>query len=68
MKVYDFKATFIRAPKIMNISKTVKLLGSINNEPVIIQQGKHLATTFHPEMHGDTLIHKYFLKMVGEID
>ena len=52
----------------MNISKTVKLLGSINSEPVIIREGKHLATTFHPEMHGDTLIHKYFLKMVGEID
>ena len=67
-EVHDFKATFIRAPKIMNISKTVKLLGSINSEPVIIQEGKHLATTFHPEMHGDTLIHKYFLKMVGEID
>ena len=67
-KVYDFKATFIRAPKIINVSNSVKLLGSMNNEPVIIQQGRHLATTFHPEMHGDTLIHKYFLKMVGEID
>ena len=34
-------------------------------ESVMIRQGKHLATTFHPEMHGDTLIHEYFLNMAG---
>ena len=30
----------------------------------MIKQGRHLATTFHPEMHGDTSIHEYFLNMV----
>ena len=35
-------------------------------EPIMIRQNYHLATTFHPEMHGDSLIHKYFLQIVNE--
>ena len=30
-----------------------------------VRQGNHIATTFHPEMHGDPLIHKYFLKVIN---
>ena len=63
-----YKATFIRAPKIRNQAKTVQVLSSLKQEPVMIRQGKHLATTFHPEMHGDTLIHEYFLNMAGILE
>ena len=62
----DFKATFIRAPKIKKITDSVDVLARINKEPVMIKQGRHLATTFHPEMHGDSFIHKYFLKIINE--
>ena len=61
-----FKATFIRAPRIKKIAKSINVLASIDKEPVMIRQGRHLATTFHPEMHNNTLIHKYFLEIVNE--
>tara|TARA_X000001036_G_scaffold143155_1_gene136020 strand:- start:415 stop:981 length:567 start_codon:yes stop_codon:yes gene_type:complete len=64
-KPKNYKATFIRAPKIKNQAKAVQTLGKLKKEPVMIRQGRHLATTFHPEMHGDTLIHEYFLNMAG---
>ena len=62
----DFKATFIRAPKIKKISNSITVLSKINKNPVMIREGRHIATTFHPEMHGDPLIHKYFLKIINE--
>jgi len=61
-----FKATFIRAPKIKKITDSVDILAKINKDPVMIKQGRHLATTFHPEMHGDSFIHEYFLKIINE--
>ena len=62
----NFKATFIRAPKIEKTSTSVNILATINKNPIMIREGRHLATSFHPEMHGDPLIHKYFLKIVNE--
>ena len=61
-----FRATFIRAPRIKKINNATDVLAEINKEPIMIKQGRHLATTFHPEMHGDTSIHKYFLNMINE--
>ena len=61
-----FKATFIRAPKIKKITDSIDILSSIDKEPIMIRKGRHIATTFHPEIHGDPLIHKYFLKIINE--
>ena len=61
-----FKATFIRAPKINKVTKSVKILSSINEEPVMVRQSKHIGTTFHPEMHDNPLIHKYFMNIINE--
>ena len=33
--------------------------------PVLVRQGKILASTFHPELTGDPSVHEYFLKMAG---
>lgn len=57
-------AIFIRAPRIRRCSPEVQILAKYENEPVLVQQGHHLAATFHPELTGDTSIHKYFLAMV----
>ena len=65
-KTNSFKATFIRAPKIKSTSSSISVLARIDKEPVMIRQGCHLATTFHPEMHKDPLIHKYFLQIVDK--
>jgi 5'-phosphate synthase pdxT subunit len=56
-------AVFIRAPKIVNNEKTVKILANHEGEIVAAIQGKLLATTFHPEMTGDLSVHKLFIGM-----
>ena len=61
-----FHAVFIRAPKISNIGKDVHVLASYNNEPILITNGKHVVSTFHPEMGEDCRIHEYFINNVDE--
>jgi len=55
---------FIRAPKIMSTGKSVEVLASENGAPVLVRQGKIMASTFHPELSDDTRVHKEFLKLV----
>ena len=64
-KYKPFKATFIRAPRIKKTGISVNVLSSINKEPIMIREGRHIGTAFHPEIHGDPLIHKYFLKIIN---
>lgn len=55
---------FIRAPRIMAIGKNVEVLATINGDPVLVRQGKLMASTFHPELSADTRVHEEFLKLV----
>ncbi|NGX42892.1 MAG: Pyridoxal 5'-phosphate synthase subunit PdxT [Chlamydiae bacterium] len=60
----SFHAVFIRAPCIKKYGEKVKVLASYQTEPVLIQQDRFLAATFHPELSGDFSIHSYFLNML----
>lgn len=54
---------FIRAPKIKKINdKSINVLASVDGSPVMIQKDNILATTFHPELTSNLIIHEYFLK------
>ena len=55
---------FIRAPKIERVGKGVKVIATEGNDPVMVQKGKTLAATFHPELSDDTRIHQYFVELV----
>ncbi|HVB33027.1 MAG TPA: pyridoxal 5'-phosphate synthase glutaminase subunit PdxT [Patescibacteria group bacterium] len=57
---------FIRAPMIERVGPQVEVLASREGKPVLVRQGRLLAATFHPELTGDSTIHSYFLKMVGD--
>ncbi len=57
-------AIFIRAPKIVEVGKNVKVLAEHENVPVLVQQDNLLASSFHPELSEDSTIHKYFVEMV----
>lgn len=59
-------ALFIRAPRIREISENVQVLSKLENEPVLVKQGFHLASTFHPELTNDPTIHAYFVSLVKE--
>ena len=61
----QFHAVFIRAPVIMRVGKSVDVLASLaDGRPVAVQQGKLLATSFHPELTQDTRFHRHFLDLV----
>lgn len=58
-----FHAIFIRAPIVARVGPSVQILASVEQGPVFVQQGKLLASSFHPELGSDTRIHEYFLRV-----
>ena len=56
------EAVFIRAPIIRDLSGDVRVLARYNGDPVLVEQGKHLVATFHPELTADPRVHRYFLE------
>jgi pyridoxal 5'-phosphate synthase pdxT subunit len=55
------EAVFIRAPIIRRAGPEVKVLAQYEGDPVLVEQGKHLVATFHPELTQDSRVHKLFL-------
>lgn len=55
------EAVFIRAPVIHKIGPSARVLASYQDHPVLVEQGPHLAATFHPELTRDARVHKLFL-------
>ena len=56
-------AVFIRAPWIVKVGAEVDVLASIEDElgeshPVLVRQDRILATSFHPELTGETRLHE----------
>ncbi len=61
-----FHAVFIRAPVIERVAPGVEVLASLEDgTAVAVQQGRLLATAFHPELTGDVRFHRYFLRLAG---
>jgi pyridoxal 5'-phosphate synthase pdxT subunit len=56
------EAVFIRAPIIRRVGAGAKVLARYNGDPVLVEQGRHLAATFHPELTGDSRVHRLFLE------
>ena len=54
---------FIRAPKLVPMSKEVSILAHHNNDTVLLRQGHILASSFHTELGEDTKLHGYFLSL-----
>lgn len=59
-----FKGVFIRAPYIEKVGENAEILSKYNDKIVAVKSGKHIATAFHPELTGNTLVHEYFIKEV----
>ncbi|MFH1676798.1 MAG: pyridoxal 5'-phosphate synthase glutaminase subunit PdxT [bacterium] len=57
-----FHGVFIRAPRIASVGDGVDVLASVDGYPVFIRQGNIFACTFHPELSGDTRIHRMFVE------
>ena len=61
----DLEAVFIRAPIIRRVGDQVKVLARYQGDPVLVEQGKHMVATFHPELTDDTRVQQLFLEKVG---
>lgn len=67
-------AVFIRAPWVESTGDGVEVLARVNDGPaagrvVAVRggaDGQLLATSFHPELTGDSRVHELFLRMVKE--
>jgi 5'-phosphate synthase pdxT subunit len=57
-------AIFIRAPQIVRLGESVKVLARHENRPVAVQQGKILAASYHPELTENTALHQLFLSLI----
>jgi len=59
------EAVFIRAPKILRVGPGGKILATYNGDPVWVEQGRHMVTTFHPELTADSRVHERFLRLIS---
>jgi 5'-phosphate synthase pdxT subunit len=61
-----FHAVFIRAPLIESVQADACILAKlIDGRIVAAQQGRLLATAFHPELTKDDRFHRYFLQLAA---
>ncbi|MBT8248047.1 MAG: pyridoxal 5'-phosphate synthase glutaminase subunit PdxT [Acidimicrobiia bacterium] len=58
-------AVFIRAPVIDKAGADVEILATVENDPVMVRQGNIIATSFHPELTGETRVHTLMLNQEG---
>src|SRR6266851_9893169 len=49
----DMEAVFIRAPIIRRVGKGARVLASYRGDPVLVEEGRHMVATFHPELSPD---------------
>ena len=69
--VGDVHAVFIRAPWVERTGPDVDVLATVVAGPaagkvVAVRRGPLLATSFHPELTGDSRVHGLFVQMVKE--
>ncbi len=58
-------ATFIRAPLVTEVGERATVLAALDDGGVVaVEQGPLLATSFHPEVSGETRFHERFLDRV----
>jgi pyridoxal 5'-phosphate synthase pdxT subunit len=68
LRAEPLEMVFIRAPIIESIGKNVAVLAERDGKPVLVEEGRAMAATFHPELTQDTVIHERFLKLAGNPD
>jgi 5'-phosphate synthase pdxT subunit len=57
---------FIRAPRFRALFPDVEVLGRHAGEPVLVQQGRVVAATFHPELTRSRALHRYVAGLAGQ--
>ena len=58
----DMEAVFIRAPIIRRVGQGARVLARYEGDPVLVEEGRHMVATFHPELSPDRRVHELFLQ------
>jgi len=66
LKKEPLEMVFIRAPIIERVGPGVKVLAEYAGKPALVEKGRVMAATFHPELTSDTTVHSRFLELTEE--
>src|SRR5262245_37624472 len=61
---HQVRGVFIRAPWIERIGDGVRILSTFEGRPVVLEEGNLLVASFHPELVGESGLHRYLLGRV----
>lgn len=56
---------FIRGPIIESVGPGVEVLAEYAGKPALVQKGRIMAATFHPELTSDTTVHERFVNLAA---
>ncbi|SIM99819.1 Glutamine amidotransferase subunit PdxT [Mycobacteroides abscessus subsp. abscessus] len=60
------RAAFIRAPEVVEHGPDVEVLARFEGRVVAVRQGRVLGISFHPELTGDTTVHRELLGLIPD--
>jgi 5'-phosphate synthase pdxT subunit len=61
------EVAFIRAPIVERVGENVQVLSKLSTGAIVaVREVNLLATSFHPELTGDSAVHEYFLGMISK--
>lgn len=55
------RGVFIRAPRIERVGAEVEVVATVDGTPVVVRQGAIIGCAFHPELAGDTRLHRLLI-------
>lgn len=62
------EGVFIRAPRVTQVGKGVRVLARRGEDPVLLRQGNVLAATFHPELSPGSPVLDLFVRLLASGD
>jgi pyridoxal 5'-phosphate synthase pdxT subunit len=65
LKKEPLEMVFIRGPIIEKVGPGIEVLAEYAGKPALVQSGRILAATFHPELTDDTTVHAHFLELAA---
>jgi 5'-phosphate synthase pdxT subunit len=66
LKKEPLEMVFIRGPIIERVGPNVEVLAEYAGKPALVQKGRVMACTFHPELTEDSTVHRHFLDLAGQ--
>ena len=61
---HPVRGVFIRAPRVEDVGKGVRVLAEHEGHPVVLEQENVVVASFHPELVGEASLHRYLLGKV----